>query len=69
MLYSLLGEHQAQDRLASLVISGHVFVCAVYSMSKKLWCNFQALQLGMPGTWIKLRETRELIYLVSEIWC
>jgi len=69
MLYSLLGEHQAQDRLASLVISDHVFVCSVYSMSKNLWCNFQTLLLGTPGTWIKLRETREFIYLVSEIWC
>jgi len=47
-LYSLLGEHQPQDRLASLVVSGHVFVRSVYSKSKKLWFNFQALLLGMP---------------------
>jgi len=67
MLYSLLGEYQAHDRLASLVISGHMFVCSVYSMSKNLRCNFQTLLLGMPGTWIKLGETREFIYLVSEI--
>jgi len=36
MLYSLLGEYQAHDRLASLVISGHMFVCSVHSMSKNL---------------------------------
>ena len=69
MLHSLLGEHQAQDRLASLVKSDHVFVCSVYSMSENLWCNCQTLLLGMPGTWIKLRESREFIYLLSEIWC
>ena len=69
MLYSLHSEHKAQDRLASLVTSGHMFVCSVYSMPKNLWCNFQALLFGMPGTWIKLRETIKFIYLACEIWC